>query len=58
MTFVCEKFWREFWDSFSVSATVCGFEMAVRCENKKRSGADLVNILVIMISLKGENDFR
>lgn len=35
-----------------------GFEMAVRGENKKRSGADPVNILVIMMSLKGENDFR
>lgn len=43
---------------FSVSATVFGFEMAVRYENEKRSGADPVNILVIMIFLKGENDFR
>lgn len=37
---------------------VFGFEMAVRYENNKRSGADLVNILVIMVSLMGENDFR
>lgn len=59
MTFLCEKFWREFRDFFfSVSATVFGFEMAVRYENKKRSGADPVNILVVMIFLKGENDFR
>lgn len=36
---------------------VFGFEMAVRYENKS-SGADPVNMLVIMMSLKGENDFR
>lgn len=41
MTFLCEKFGREFRDFFfSVSATVFGFEIAVRCEDK-RSEAEL-----------------
>lgn len=54
MTFYVKSFGENF---FSVSAMVFGFEMAVRYENK-RSGADPVNVLVIMMSLKGENYFR
>lgn len=43
---------------FSVSATIFALEIGVRYENRKRNGADPVNILVIVICLKGENDFR
>lgn len=61
MTFFVKHFWREFLDIFffffSVSATVFGLEIGVSYENKK-SGADPVNILVIVMCLKGENDFR
>ncbi|KAB0393864.1 hypothetical protein E2I00_011572 [Balaenoptera physalus] len=34
-----------------------GLEIGDRYENKKRNGADPVNILVIVMCLKGENDF-
>lgn len=43
---------------FSVSATEFGLEIGVRYENRKRSGADPVNVLVTVMCLKGENDFR
>ena len=39
---------------FSISATVFGLEIGVRYENRKRNGADPVNILVIVMCLKGE----
>lgn len=59
MTFFVKKFLERISGHFfSVSATVFGLEIGVRYENKKRNGADPLNILVIVMCLKGENDFR
>lgn len=62
MTFYVEKKKKicgeNFWIFFFFFVPVSDFEIRVRNENKKRNGADPVNILVRVMSLKGENDFR
>lgn len=63
MTFYVDTiFWREFLDFFffffsPVSATMFGFEIGVRYENKNRGVELTVNILVIVMSLQEENYF-